>query len=83
MKIMEDLQEVLKNNLEGMAESHVDCWKERYGRKPKKEIKYDLEVNHDPSLEIENVEEALGRKLSDTEYDYVVSQFNKEVLKLL
>lgn len=50
------------------AISHLEAWKERYNNYTRKrEARFDLNVNHDPSLEIENAEEILGRKLSDNE----------------
>lgn len=65
------------------AESHIEAWKERYKEyKNKKEVSFDLYVNHDISLEIESAEEYLQRKLSNDEYDKVFDTFNQTVLKI-
>ncbi len=80
MRIKKDLKNYLRNNLEGMAESHLDAWKDRYFGYTKKRLAWDLELNHDDSLEIENAEETLKRKLSDNETGYLIRQFHKEVI---
>ena len=81
MKIKKDLKEFLQNNLYGMAESHLECWKERYFGYTKSRLEFDLDVNHDDSLEIENAEYELNRELKDYEVDYLIKQFHKEVVK--
>lgn len=64
------------------AISHIEGWGKRYKEyKTKKEVEFDLNVNHDPSLEIENAEYELGRKLTIDENDYLVKTFNKTVIK--
>ena len=69
--------------LNDRAESHIEAWKERYNNyKTKKELRFDLNVNHDPSLEVENAEELLTRKLTSFEYDTLVNMFNKKVYKI-
>ena len=82
-KVSAEVKNYVAENINEMAESHIDCWKERYFRKSKKDISFDLNVNHDSSLEIERVEEDLKRKLNDVENDYVISQFNKAVVKAI
>ena len=79
-KIGKDIIEHLNNKLEGMAESHLEGWGNRYSGYSKNDLKYDLQINHDPSIEIEYTEEQTGRKLTDEEYDYVVDKFNKAVV---
>lgn len=81
MRIKKDLKEFLKNNLYGMAESHLDCWKDRYFGYTKARLEFDLSINHDDSLEIENAENELNRKLTDNEIYYLCNQFHKEVIK--
>lgn len=81
MQIKKDLKDYLSKNLEGIAESHLECWKERYFGYTKSRLEFDLDVNHDDSLEIEYAEEQLQRKLSDAETDYLRRQFHKEVVK--
>ena len=73
-------KEFLEENLEGMAESHIDCWKDRYFGYSKLDLEHDLSVNHDDSLEIENAETSLNRKLTDNETNYLINQFHKEVV---
>lgn len=81
MRIKKDLKEFLQENLYGMAESHLDCWKERYFGYTKSRLEFDLDVNHDDSLEIEYAENQLNRELKDYEIDYLIKQFHKEVVK--
>ena len=67
---------------EDAAESHIDAWKDRYSKlSSKKDVEFDLNVNHDPSLEIESAEELLGRELTIAENDMLVRKFNKAVVK--
>jgi hypothetical protein len=82
-KVSAEVKNYVTENINEMAESHIECWKDRYFRKSKKDISFDLNVNHDSSLEIERVEEDLKRKLNDVENDYVISQFNKAVVKAI
>lgn len=67
--------------LKDMAESHIECWKDRYFRKSKSSIRFDLQMNHDNCLEIERVQEDLGRELTSKEQDTVVSKFISAVVK--
>lgn len=82
-KIGKDLKDYLEKELSNMAESHLECWKDRYANYGgnKRRMEEDLYHNHDTSLEIERAEEDLGRKLNGKEHDYLVSKFNKEVMK--
>lgn len=79
----DDFLKFMDANLYGMAESHIDCWNVRYKNKTAKEIRWDLEVNHDISLEVENAEDNLNRELSNEEYKYLCAMFNTEVIKQL
>ena len=83
MKYGKDFKKVLTNNLlNGMSESHLEGWAERYGKYKKvSDVRIDLNVNHDPSLEIEKIEELLGRELNTQESDYLVEIFNMFVVK--
>lgn len=76
----DELVEVLDEHIEGMVESHLEAWKERYYPKSVDDISLDLYVNHDPSLEIEFVEEKLGRELEVGEYEMIEKFFNESVL---
>lgn len=71
------------NWLNDRAESHLEVWKDRYYRKSKKDIAFDLDNTHDDSLEIEMAEEDLGRKLTDKETAILVKKFHKAVLNNL
>jgi len=69
--------------LDGEAENHLEVWEDRFRGKnwTKDDFKFDLEMNHDPSLQIEWAEEKLERKLTSEEYDLLVDLFNKAVVK--
>jgi len=83
MKYGKDFKKVLTNDLlNGMSESHLEGWSERYAEYKKvSDVRIDLNVNHDPSIEIEKIEELLGRKLNTQESDYLVEIFNMFVVK--
>ena len=77
---MDELKALLDEQVEDRAESHIEAWKGRYFLKGRKEVREDLYVNHDPSLEFESVERALGRSLTDEEKDIVEERFNEAVI---
>ena len=81
MKIKKDLKEFMDANLYGMAESHLECWKERYFGYTKSRLEFDLEINHDDSCDIEYAENELKRELSDNEVFYLCNQFHKEIVR--
>lgn len=78
----EDLRAFLDEHLEDLAESHIEAWKDRYWRKSLKSIEHDLAVNHDDSLEIETIEEGIGRELTDDEKTLVSQLFIDKVLDI-
>lgn len=82
--IGKDLKGYLSKEKNNMAESHLEAWKDRYWTYGgnKKRLIEDLYSNHDPSLEIEMVKEELNRELTTDEETFIISQFNKEVLKV-
>lgn len=81
--IGQDFKDLLDDKyLKSMAESHLDCWEERYAGKFKTDIGFDLNVNHDDSLEIERVEEDLKRPLTDDENITLIKLFHKKVLSI-
>ena len=82
-KVGEDLRQYLDKEVGNMAESHIDCWKDRYFRKSKSAIRFDLIMNHDNSLEVERTEEDLGRKLTDDEINYLNRIFIQRVVKII
>lgn len=86
------IKESLSNDFENIinddwyrnkAEYHIDSWEERYASKSISDIEFDLNVNHDISLEIEDAEEELGRELTNQEYDEIETKFNKAVIDIL
>lgn|SRR5699024_3575615 len=79
----EELVSVLKERIDCLVESHLDCWRTRYEDKDEEDVSFDLNVNHDPSNEFDLVEEWLGRKLTADEEQVVVSFFNESVLDKL
>ncbi len=82
-KVNNDLVIYIDENIGSMAESHIECWKDRYYRKSKSAIRFDLQINHDNSLEVERVEEDLQRKITDDEINYLNSKFIQKVVKLI
>ena len=81
-QIQDDFKKLLTEQyLNDMAESHIECWKDRYWRKSKSDISFDLNVNHDNSLEIEQVETELGRELTDKENSRLITLFHSSILK--
>ena len=76
------LAEVLTPSLlHDMAEGHIEAWKDRYFCKSKKDVRFDLSVNHDNCLELERVTELLGRELTSAEEQTVISKFHSAVVK--
>lgn len=83
MKIKTDLQNFLAENLELWADDHLKIWHERYYRKRKADIKYDLDINYDFSADIESVENELSRELTDGEKEYFITRFKRAILNAL
>lgn len=75
--------ECIDNNIEGLAESHVECWESRYFGKSKEDIIFDLDVNHDISLEVDNIEYELGFSLNSSEYKYLCEIFKETVSEVV
>lgn len=67
--------------LEGLAESHLEGWKDRYMGWRKTDVFNDLRLNHDDSLEIEHTERELERKLTERERNGLVDRFHKAIVK--
>lgn len=76
----EEVMTCIDENIKGLAESHVDSWKERYFGKSRDDISYDLIVNYDISLEVDSIEYELGYSLNDYEHQYLCDAFEKAVL---
>lgn len=83
MKIGKDFREKINAQwIADAAESHLEAWKERYANyETKREARFDLNVNHDISLEIEYAEEVLERELTDEEFSDLEKRFNIKVVK--
>lgn len=83
LKFADDFKQKIDSQwYEDAAISHIECWKSRYIEyKSKKQIEFDLNTNHDPSLEIESAEELLDRKLTEDETENLIANFNKAVLE--
>lgn len=79
LEVGEDLLEYLQENLEGIADSHLEAWKDRYHRKKLEDVVFDLRVNHDKDADIEPIEDRLGRELTTDERTYYYEAFIKEV----
>lgn len=83
-KINPDFNQLLTDTYCGdMAQSHIDCWKERYQGMSKKKVEFDLRMNHDDSLEIDRVKEDLGRELTHEEETALSSKFHKKIVQLI
>jgi hypothetical protein len=62
------------------SEGHLQGWfMGQYHGKSRSEIKFNLEVNHDNSLEIENCTEEIGRELTDNEEIRLLKRFYKAI----
>lgn len=80
---MEQITKYVEDNVESLAESHVEVWYERYEGETIESIEYDLNVNHDHGIEVELAEEELGRELTGEEEEYLVAEFNDKVVSLI
>lgn len=81
--IGQDLKLYVEKEVSDMAESHIECWKDRYFRKSKKGVRFDLLINHDSGLEVERTEGGLRRKLTDDEINYLNRKFIQRVVKVI
>lgn len=75
------VKEYLDKNLEDMADSHIEAFKDRYYRYSKEQLEQDL-CGHDFSCEVETIEEELKIKLTAKEYDYCESKFNQKIVEI-
>ena len=77
-----DLRDFISSTISDTAENHLEAWKPRYATYGKvSQVRFDLSVNHDDSLEIEYAEEELKRKLNDDEIEFLADKFHKAVVK--
>jgi hypothetical protein len=78
-----DLKDFINSTIRDTAKNHLEAWKTRYAAYTKvSQVRFDLFVNHDDSLEIEYTEQELGRKLNDLEINYLADKFHKKVVEL-
>ena len=70
-----------KEYISNMAECHREAWQDRMKSQTKAQVKFDLDMNHDDSLEIERAEEDLKRELTDDERKQLINKFHSEVVK--
>lgn len=80
--VREEVIEFWEKNVEDSALSHISAYKDRYYGKSLSQIEFDLDVNHDMSLEYEYVEEELNIELTSNELKYIAASFNKAVLDM-
>ncbi|MBQ8997086.1 MAG: hypothetical protein IJ086_07375 [Clostridium sp.] len=82
-KCRDEVIECIDERIDDLAESHLEVWEDRYKRKTKGDVIFDLDVNYDTSLEAEDVEDALGFKLNEFEHKYLCETFKEAVLEEL
>ena len=81
-KIGEDLKSLITETISDTATNHLEAWAERYANYQRiSQVRFDLNVNHDNSLEIEYAQEKLERELNIKEVDFLVNRFIVEVCK--
>lgn len=80
MKIAEDLQKYIDENIEDIATNHIEAYKDRYIGYTVDKLETDLSINYDDSCEIENVEGEIGRELDDDEVEIFREKFYKKVI---
>lgn len=73
----------LKENVDNLAEAHLDAWKFRYEDKDIDDVTTDLYMNHDLSIEENHIKDIIGTSLSPTERAWLQVLFNETVLDKL
>lgn len=74
----------LKQDDEYFSEGHLQAWfAKMYRGKDRAEVKFQLESQHDNSLEIENCEAEIGRSLTGKEMATLAKRFYKSVYKAI
>ena len=80
--IRQEVKEYMNENKNKMAFSHLECWfTKKYQGESKSRCLELVKKEHDNSLEIEEVEEETGLKLTDREKKYVINQFAKGIIE--
>ena len=79
-QVADDLAVFLRDNLDSMADSHLDDWHERYYRKSREQVESDLDISYDFSADIDYVESELNRELTDDEKEYFIEQYTKAIV---
>lgn len=91
-EMMKNIRDVvidyMDRNSEGLAESHIEAWEDRYRGKSKDDVEFDLNVNYDINSELYTIEESLREQLkdetfefNDSEVKYIESRFIEAVLE--
>ena len=80
MKIAEDLQKYLDENIEDLATNHIEAYKDRYIGYTVDKLETDLSINYDDSCDIENVESEIGRELDNDEVETFREEFYKQII---
>lgn len=83
-KVGTDLKEFVERTINDSAKNHLEAWKSRYAKyKRVSEVRFDLNVNHDSSLEIEYAEgeNGVNRELNSKEEEFLIKKFNIAVCK--
>ena len=79
--VRKEIKDYMKNNVDGMAEGHLDGWyQSKYQGNDKEYIKSMLYTSHDNSLLVEELEENFSN-VNDKEIDYATDVFNKKVIR--
>ena len=81
-RIKKDLQKYLQDNLQDLADEHLDMWADRYAKMGIKAVAYDLSVNYDFSADFESVEQEIGRPLTSDEQQIFIKKFIAMIKKI-
>jgi len=77
-------EDFLQREDDYFSEGHLSCWfAKMYLGKDISEVRFQLETQHDNSLEIENCENEIGRELTDKEISKLEKRFYKAVYKAI
>lgn len=79
----EEVIDYIDDKIYDLAESHLECWKDKYFGKTESQILYDLDRNHDFDIEADSIENKIGFKLDYPEYKYLKESLKEALLKLI
>lgn len=69
MKIAEDLQKYLDENIEDLATNHIEAYKDRYIGYTVDKLETDLSINYDDRCDIENLFRHASRQMQKREME--------------